>query len=349
MRAWLRPCEYWGFSLVSLAGPLKEHRWNASGVRVAFQLGLLAAVVPVPARPQGTYTTNFRLTENPISEGGNWVNGATTGLRWGNVRTMVGTGGVHQATGTIVNSHPPYNDSTAVLAGTWGANQSIQAVVHTVHQNRRIQEEVELRLRTAITADRITGYEFDFRVTSDGSQYLALVRWNGPINDFTYLRLVSPGGPGLHDGDVIMVTAIGSVLAGYINGVRVMQVTDGTYTGGSPGIGFWNLGGTVSDFGDFGFTSITATDGSPHRSRIPRDQRFDPFRGAGRVPNLSMVVLQIRQLAATFLHCNSLLRHGPFAGCPSSPRLPRGVLRLPTLALQWISREAISSGWRDSR
>ena len=260
--------------MFSLAGPLRRVRASGSGVLVTFHLGLLAAIVPAPAWPQGTYTTDFRLTENPISEGGIWINGAAAGLQWGDVRTMIASDGVHQATGTIVNSHPPYNDSTAVLAGTWGTDQAIQAIVHTVNQNRHIQEEVELRLRTAITARRITGYEFDYRLTSDGSQYLALVRWNGPINDFTYLRLLSPGGPGLHDGDVVMATAIGSVLTGYINGVRVMQATDGTYSGGSPGIGFWNLGGTVSDFADFGFTSVTATDGSPHRSRTLRLGRF---------------------------------------------------------------------------
>ena len=37
-----------------------------------------------------TYTTNFPLTENPISENSNWINGAAIGLDWNNVQTNVG-------------------------------------------------------------------------------------------------------------------------------------------------------------------------------------------------------------------------------------------------------------------
>ena len=37
-----------------------------------------------------TYTTNFPLMENPISEGGNWVNGQAVGLDWTDIRTTPG-------------------------------------------------------------------------------------------------------------------------------------------------------------------------------------------------------------------------------------------------------------------
>jgi len=36
------------------------------------------------------YITSFPLTENPISEGGKWINGLTTGLDWSDVRTVSG-------------------------------------------------------------------------------------------------------------------------------------------------------------------------------------------------------------------------------------------------------------------
>src|SRR5438874_4698763 len=61
-----------------------------------------------------SYSTNFSATENPISEGGKWINGGTTGRDWGNVQSTPGL-----AFGTMVSSAPPYDDSTAVLAGTW--------------------------------------------------------------------------------------------------------------------------------------------------------------------------------------------------------------------------------------
>jgi hypothetical protein len=198
------------------------------------------------------YTTSFPLTENPISEGGHWINGGTTGLDWGNVETTPGL-----AFGTVVSGGPPYNDSTAVRSGGWGTDQTAQATVHIASPNSAIFEEVELRLRTTITPHSITGYEFNFRCTSDGSQYAQIVRWNGPLNSFTYLNAAT--GPGLHDGDVVKATAVGSTLTSYINGVQQVQWTDSTYPGGSPGVGFYNQGGTAMDNASYGFTSFTAT------------------------------------------------------------------------------------------
>ncbi len=231
-----------------------------------------------------SYTTRFPLTENPISQGVMWINGGTTGLDWGNVQTTPGL-----AFGTNVSGAPPYNDSTAVLTGTWASNQMVQATVYSINQTSSIQEEVELRLRTTITAHSITGYEFDYRVTSDGSQYLALVRWNGPLNNFTYLVNCGSGsgcnGPGLHNGDVVMATAIGNTLTGYINGVQVMQATDGTYTSGSPGMGFWNHGGTMADNSNYGFSSFAASNAASQSGKLLTDhlhtdrKRPNPFDG----------------------------------------------------------------------
>jgi hypothetical protein len=202
--------------------------------------------------PAAFYTTKFPLTENPISESGKWINGGTTGIDWGNVQTTPG-----HAFGTVVSLGPPYNDSTAVLAAPWPANQTAKATVHTVNQTSGVYEEVELRLRTTITAHSITGYEFNFRCIADGSQYAQIVRWNGALNDFTYVD--SRTGPGLHDGDVVMATAVGSTLTTYINGTAIFSATDSTFATGHPGIGFYNQGGTLGQNADYGFEDFTAT------------------------------------------------------------------------------------------
>jgi len=198
-----------------------------------------------------TYSTNFPLTENPVSEGGNWINGETAGLDWSNVQT---NGGI--AFGTESGSGG-YDDSTAVLSGNWNPDQMAQATVHTVNQNSAIFEEVELRLRTTITAHSITGYEINFRCTTDGSQYVQIVRWNGPFGSFSYVN--ANGGPGLHDGDVVKATISGSTITVYINGVQIVQGTDGTFTSGSPGVGFY-LEGASGVNGDYGFTNFTASE-----------------------------------------------------------------------------------------
>ena len=72
-----------------------------------------------PAGLHGPYSTNFPRAESPISEGGKWYNGQTNGLDWANVRTSPGF-----AFGTEIGGSRPepqkYDDSTALLEGTWG-------------------------------------------------------------------------------------------------------------------------------------------------------------------------------------------------------------------------------------
>jgi hypothetical protein len=197
-------------------------------------------------------TTSFPLAEDPISESQNWINGGTVGLDWTNVQSTSAL-----AFGTESGSGG-YDDSTAILAGAWNADQTVQATVHTVNQKGdSVFEEVELRLRTSITSHAITGYEINFRCTSDGSQYVQIVRWNGPLGSFNYVSTTK--GPGLHNGDVIKATISGNTLTVYINGTQVLQGADSTYTSGSPGIGFY-LQGTSGVNADFGLTSFTASD-----------------------------------------------------------------------------------------
>ena len=65
-----------------------------------------------------TYTTNFSLTEDPISEGDHWIGGLTAGLDWSNIQTTPA-----RAYGTVL-SFGNYNDPTALLTGSWGPNQT---------------------------------------------------------------------------------------------------------------------------------------------------------------------------------------------------------------------------------
>lgn len=213
-------------------------------------LVLLAASLPVSCAT-GTYTTSFPLTENPISEAANWVNGKATGLDWADVRTTPGF-----AFGTESGTSG-YDDSTALLAGNWGPDQTVQATVRSVNQqtNDAIWEEVEIRLRSSISAHANTGYEILFELPPHN--FCQVVRWNGPLGDWTSLGYV---GSGVHNGDVVKATVVGHVITAYVNGVSQGQVTDSTYANGSPGMGFY-LQGTTGVNSDYGFTDFTATDG----------------------------------------------------------------------------------------
>jgi hypothetical protein len=200
------------------------------------------------------YATNFSATEDPISEAGIWANGATTGLDWKNVRT---SGGVAFGTQTGTDI---YRDSTAaLLLGTWSPDQSVTGVVHTVNQTQDNTQQVQFRLRSTLAPHVNSGYEINFRCTHDGSQYVQIVRWNGPARDFDYVAETK--GPGISDGDTLKAEIIGTTIRVYINGALVLTGSDSTFATGNPGIGFYLQGGSSATNSDFGFYSITATGG----------------------------------------------------------------------------------------
>jgi hypothetical protein len=230
-----------------------------------------------------TYTTTFTATENPISEGGNWINGQTVGLDWKNMRTVSGL-----AYGTQDGSGgPPYNDSTAVISGSWSPDQSAEAIVHTVNQQTGgVYEEVELRLRTTITAHSIKGYEVNWRANHDGTQYHQIGYWYGPIgtgscalncafaavpnsiNSCCNGMDAAHGNPGLYDGDTVGASIVGNHITTWVIHLGVKTIlqsfndTGGAgggayFTSGSPGMGHW-LRGTGSLISDYGFTKYTA-------------------------------------------------------------------------------------------
>jgi hypothetical protein len=224
---------------------------------VVLELAFLSGV-----EAQGTtYATSFPLTENPISESGHWTTGRTMGLDWSNVRTAPGL-----AFGTQ-NGLVNYNDSVAILNGSWGPTQTASAKVHTknrVASGVTVSEEVELLLRFSISAHHAAGYEATFSVNPFNS-YVQVNRWNGALGSFTLID--GSTGPGISDGDTVEATISGTTITLFINGSQVLKVNDSTFASGSPGMGFYytnfNLVGTYAP-SDYGFTSFSASDnGTP--------------------------------------------------------------------------------------
>lgn len=219
---------------------------------------LLAA--PTRAETHGPYKTNFSRAENPISEGGKWVNGRADGVDWTDVRTTPGF-----AFGTEIGGNRPdpqkYDDSTALLKGTWGPNQTVEATVRSVNPNQdgKVWEEVELRLRSLISPHNCTGYEVMFRCTKIPQAYCNIARWEGPLGKFTMLKETRGAEYGVKSGDVVKATMIGKILTVYINGVQKIQLSDDKFAIGNPGVGYY-LEGATGLIGDFGFSSFMATD-----------------------------------------------------------------------------------------
>jgi hypothetical protein len=166
----------------------------------------------------------------------------------------------------------------AILLGVWGPDQFASATVHSVNQKGgSIYEEVEILLRWSLSAHTARGYEINFRALNSSESYTAIVRWNGPRGDFTYLAQRRGLAYGIKDGDEVKATIVGNVITSYINGVAVASARDATYKFGSPGMGFFLQGATGVN-GDYGFTTFSALDGVPP----------PPGRGKGGRPALPM-------------------------------------------------------------
>ena len=205
-----------------------------------------------------TYSTKFPLTENPISEGGKWLNGKKDGLDWADVRTLPGF-----AFGTEIGGNRPaiekYDDSTALLTGTWGPNQTAQATVHRVNKdNDNIYQEVELRLRSALSPHNATGYEVMFRCSKSPKAYCSIARWDGILGAWMMLKETQGSQYGVADGDVVKATIKGDVIMVYINGMQMVQTRDYLFTQGNPGMGFY-LEKATGVNNECGFSSFTAS------------------------------------------------------------------------------------------
>src|SRR5260221_11382413 len=150
--------------------------------------------------PVRSYKTDFKRNETPISEGGAWLNGRSDGIDWADVlvkdglahgevtrmraaekraeQSRLGAGGAGLPEGD-------YDDPTAVLAGAWGRDQYAKARVFSRNQTDKYFQEVEIRLRSSMSAHRCDGYEVFWRCLKTDGGYAEIVRWNGRCGDFT--------------------------------------------------------------------------------------------------------------------------------------------------------------------
>jgi ATP-dependent protease ClpP protease subunit len=199
------------------------------------------------------YSTSFLLTENPISEGGHWMNGGTVALDWGDMLTT----SAHDSISAFDTG--PYADPTAILTGTWAPDQTAEGTVYAGTAPGAQWPEVEMRLRFSLSPHRAAGYEINYSVAGgQHAGYASIVRWNGPVNDFTYVPGGSCSGPqcSVTTGDVVKATIVGNVITAYKNGVQIAQATDSTYATGNPGMGV--NGGSGN--GRYGFSHYSAWD-----------------------------------------------------------------------------------------
>jgi len=245
--------------IASINGGLKAlPRCLPISVRVLLSLiFLFAAWISLPENAlAGTYTTTFPVSENPISESGCWVNGQADGLQWANCMTTNGFVWGNDNRGIA------YCDPTALLKGSWGSNQTATATVRIINQptGSGCCQEIELRLRSFISANTNRGYEVLFS-TYTGNDYVQIVVWHGPQGSegvgFNYVASTSGKGAPV-DGDVVSASISNSTIRVYKNGVLLLTGVNTEWSDGNPGVGFYG-----NRTPNVGFSDFTATDGLP--------------------------------------------------------------------------------------
>jgi hypothetical protein len=210
----------------------------------------------------GSRTTSFPTVENPISEGGIWLNGAADGLDWNNMQVAV-AGKCYGRQNLDAPTAGTTRDGTAILKGTFTANQFAEATVYVDSLTGTAFPEVELRLRSTIGAHVNSGYEIGYSANSDGSAYLIIVRWNGAQASYDYLYNSGAGGfPGVVTGDVIRAEISGNTLTAKLNGstlatVDITSIGGTVFTSGNPGIGHNSEDATGASNSQYGFTTFS--------------------------------------------------------------------------------------------
>ncbi|HET7538562.1 MAG TPA: hypothetical protein VFK05_01775 [Polyangiaceae bacterium] len=180
-----------------------------------------------------SYSTEFDLTEAPISEHGAWTH---SGLDWTQVDTASG-----RAFGT--HSGSAYNDSYAHLDG-FPPDVEVSVVIYLDGSIGSSYHEVEILLRWSDSAHDAHGYECNLNYAGG---YAEIVRWNGPLGDYTYIGggQGAGGGHKPSNGSVFKARIQGNIITTSLDGV-VLQTADITAASGSvwhsgqPGMGFFN-------------------------------------------------------------------------------------------------------------
>jgi len=137
---------------------------------------------------------------------------------------------------------------------TFTRRQYIKGIVsREVGYNPAQNHELELQLLCTIGANSITTYE----LLMDTAGNSTINRWNGALNDVSFLSPAGSGIGAIADGDEIhfRVDENGNFTA-FKNGASALTLTDATYTSGTPGIAaFWRPHASIV-IASLGFKSI---------------------------------------------------------------------------------------------
>lgn len=212
------------------------------------------------------------LPENPISHNGKWMNAhvATGSNCYSDVKVdanhhIIGNqvSGVDGNNKRLSDGQPAqpcdYNDSLAMLSGSWAADQCAQATVYIAPGVSSTYAEVELFLRATVAGNTFKGYELQFSVLSNKPYWHVAPRLGNDFLGFGNSIASTALGRTLRDGDVLKGCVAGNKFTISVNGTVIGTGNDSTYATGAPGVGFYHDNAGNSHDGQWGFKNFTAT------------------------------------------------------------------------------------------
>lgn len=196
------------------------------------------------------FTADFTGAENPISNGGIWTLGGSTGGSWNNPKTTTGQCVANVASGLGASR---YDDSLAIIKDTTFAcapDQWCRSNVYKAagYSGNGGSHEIEHLHRFNISSSDAHGYEILWGITG----YMAVVKWNGSLGGYT--AIYDPGlgsAPIPNDGDELYTQIQGNLITAKINGVIVtgfsaVDVSSlAVWATGQGGHGYWPIDGAT--------------------------------------------------------------------------------------------------------
>ncbi len=210
-----------------------------------FNTGAQSFNTACPTQSNVIYSTNFPLTENPISENGKWLGGLKDGKVFKDVRTQAG-----KAFATGINN--TYDDSLAILNLAGIPNDHYVEVVVYIAPGYQApsSHEIELLLRGNIDSNAGPFYAPLYEVLIPfGGTNGAIIYQNGQLGGWQELSQGGSGYDPLKTGDVIRAQIVGSQITVSVNGRTAMTANDSRLPTGKPGMGFFvRPGGTPENY-----------------------------------------------------------------------------------------------------
>lgn len=213
--------------------------------------------IPPPSAVATSFSIDFTAlsNENPLSQGGQFLNGQADGTHWKNFQI---SSGAACAAATSTTGPPPYDDAIGLLKTSVfapAANQYVQSTIKVVGAyDPPTTHERGHFMRFDMTTNHASGYEVYWSITNS----FGIIRWDD-ADVFTPLSLTSGTGPAARPvhGNRLRTEISGSTITVFVDTgsgfVQVATADDSTYTRrGMCGMQHYAEAGTT--FGSYAFS-----------------------------------------------------------------------------------------------